>query len=120
MRLEPTRMLEEYSLFVIDEAHLVGDADRGWVLESALGFLHGATARSHHRIVLLSAALGNRAHVAAWMSLGGIPAQSFHHEWRGPRQAHALFGTWADWERDEVTRPRRRGGACPPPPPAAR
>ena len=46
LRLEPNRMLSEYSLFVIDEAHLVGDAERGWVLESALGFLHGATL--HH------------------------------------------------------------------------
>ena len=93
LRLEPARILEEYSLFVIDEAHLVGDAERGWVLESALGFLHGATARSHHRIILLSAALGNRVHVAAWMGVDGTPAQSFHHDWRGPRRAHALFGT---------------------------
>ena len=46
LRLEPNRMLSEYSLYVIDEAHLVGDAERGWVLESALGFLHGATL--HH------------------------------------------------------------------------
>ncbi len=109
LRLEPARMLEEYSLFVIDEAHLVGDQERGWVLESALGFLHEATARSHHRIVLLSAALGNRAHVAAWMGIDGTPAQSFHHDWRGPRRAHALFTTEADWEHDEVTRPTRKG-----------
>jgi hypothetical protein len=45
LRLEPARMLEEYSLFVIDEAHLVGDADRGWVLESALPPAEGM--RSH-------------------------------------------------------------------------
>jgi hypothetical protein len=110
MRLEPERMLQDYSLFVIDEAHLVGDADRGWVLESALGFLHGATMRSHHRIVLLSAALGNRAHVAAWMGVDGTPAQSFHHDWRGPRRAHALFGTDADRHKAEVMRPSRKGG----------
>ena len=73
LRLEPERMLGEYSLFVIDEAHLVGDAERGWVLESALGFLHGATLHHDHRIVLLSAALGNRAHVAAWMGVDGEP-----------------------------------------------
>ena len=46
LRLEPNRMLGEYSLFVIDEAHMVGDAERGWVLESALGFLHGAARTS--------------------------------------------------------------------------
>ena len=108
LRLEPARILEEYSLFVIDEAHLVGDADRGWVLESALGFLHGATAGLHHRIVLLSAALGNRAHVAAWMGIDGSPAQSFHHDWRGPRRAHAVVGTWADRAKAENIPPRRK------------
>jgi replicative superfamily II helicase len=61
LRLEPNRMLTEYSLYVIDEAHLVGDAERGWVLESALGFLHGATLTTNHRIVMLSAALGTPA-----------------------------------------------------------
>jgi hypothetical protein len=110
LRLEPARMLEEYSLFVIDEAHLVGDTQRGWVLESALGFLHAATAEKHHRIILLSAALGNRAHVAAWMSVDGAPAHSFHHDWRGPRRAHALFTTLADWEHDQITGSTRKGG----------
>jgi hypothetical protein len=66
--------------------------------------------RTHHRIILLSAALGNRAHVAAWMGVDGTPAQLFHHDWRGPRRAHALFGTWADLQQDEVMPPQRRGG----------
>lgn len=110
LRLEPDRMLSEYSLYVIDEAHLVGDAERGWVLESALGFLHGATYATNHRIVVLSAALGNRAHVAAWLGLDGQPAQLFHHDWRGPRRAHALFGTWADRDHAEPIPPRRKGG----------
>jgi hypothetical protein len=109
LRLEPSRMLEEYSLFVIDEAHLVGDAERGWVLESALGFLHGVTLHTNHRIVVLSAALGNRAHVAAWLGVDGAPAQLFHHDWRGPRRAHALFGTWVDWDKPESIPPKRRG-----------
>lgn len=109
LRTEPERVLRDYSLFVIDEAHLVGDADRGWVLESALGFLHAATLHQDHRIVLLSAALGNRTHVAAWMGANGTPAQSFHHEWRGPRRAHALFRTDADWDHAEIIEPRRRG-----------
>ena len=110
LRLEPNRMLSEYSLYVIDEAHLVGDAERGWVLESALGFLHGATFTTNHRIVVLSAALGNRAHVAAWLGVDGQPAQLFHHDWRGPRRAHALFGTWVNWDIDgELIPPTRRG-----------
>jgi hypothetical protein len=111
LRLEPNRMLSEYSLYVIDEAHLVGDAERGWVLESALGFLHGATLTTNHRIVVLSAALGNRAHVAAWLGIDDQPAQLFHHDWRGPRRAHALFGTSVDWNTEaEVIPPTRKGG----------
>jgi hypothetical protein len=111
LRLEPSRMLSEYSLYVIDEAHLVGDAERGWVLESALGFLHGATLTTNHRLVVLSAALGNRAHVAAWLGVDGEPAQLFHHDWRGPRRAHALFGTWVDWDLEgEPIPPARKGG----------
>jgi DEAD/DEAH box helicase len=111
LRLEPNRMLSEYSLYVIDEAHLIGDAERGWVLESALGFLHGATLTTNHRIVVLSAALGNRAHVAAWLGVNGESAQLFHHDWRGPRRAHALFGTWVDWDLEgEPIPPTRSGG----------
>lgn len=109
LRNEPERLLNDFSLFLIDEAHLLGDTERGWVLESALGFLHGATRTSHHRIILLSAALGNRAHVSAWLSLDGAPAETFHHDWRGPRRAHALFGTDADWDRAEITPPGPKG-----------
>jgi DEAD/DEAH box helicase len=98
LRNEPERMLQDFSLFLIDEAHLVGDAERGWVLESALGFLHEATLNSPHRIILLSAALGNRTHVGAWLSINGVPAQTFHHDWRGPRRAHALVGTSPAWQ----------------------
>ena len=111
LRLEPNRMLTEYSLYVIDEAHLVSDAERGWVLESALGFLHGATLTTNHRIVVLSAALGNRAHVAAWLGVEDEPAQVFHHDWRGPRRAHAVFGTWVDWNipGEPIPPTRKRG-----------
>ncbi|MEK7424784.1 MAG: DEAD/DEAH box helicase [Actinomycetota bacterium] len=102
LRNEPERVLRDFSLFVIDEAHLLGDADRGWVLESALSLLHEATLHSSHRIVLLSAALGNRAHICSWLSVGSTPAQAFHHEWRGPRRAHALLGTDAVWDNAEL------------------
>lgn len=110
LRNEPERVLADFSLFLIDEAHLVGDSDRGWVLESALGLLHAATLRTHHRVILLSAALGNRAHVSAWFSLNDTPAESFHHDWRGPRRAHAILGTTADWNSAAIELPTRRGG----------
>lgn len=108
LRNEPERVLSDFSLFLIDEAHLVGDSDRGWVIESALGLLHAATVGTHHRVILLSAALGNRAHVSTWFSLEGTPSESFHHDWRGPRRAHAVLGTKADWDRAEVKLPSRR------------
>jgi hypothetical protein len=58
IRQDPSRVLAEYNLFLIDEAQLVGDRSRGWVLEAAISFLHNRTLSSEHRIVLLSAALG--------------------------------------------------------------
>jgi hypothetical protein len=109
LRNEPERMLNDFSLFLIDEAHLLGDTERGWVIESALGFIHAATLTSHHRIILLSAALGNRAHVSGWLNVAGTPAATFHHDWRGPRRAHALFGTDPDWDSSEMTPPGPRG-----------
>lgn len=109
LRNEPERVLTDFSLFLIDEAHLVGDTDRGWVIESALGLLHAATLRTHHRVILLSAALGNRAHVSAWFSVDDTPAESFHHDWRGPRRAHAVLGTKADWDSAKIKPPSRRG-----------
>jgi hypothetical protein len=110
LRTEPAALLARYSLFVVDEAHLVGDAERGWVLESALSFLNEATTDTDHRIVVLSAALGNRSHVAAWLGAGPTPATTFHHDWRGPRRAHAVLGTSADWDhaRDDPPSGRRR------------
>lgn len=110
MRNEPSRMLDEFSLFLIDEAHLVGDRERGWTLESAVSFLHAATRDTQHRIILLSAALGNRVHFGAWLGHGGESATTFHHEWKGPRRAHALFGTEADWNAATLEQPSRRGG----------
>jgi hypothetical protein len=110
LRTEPERMLRDFSLFVIDEAHLVGDASRGWMFESALSFLHASTLGSHHRIALLSAALGNRTHIGSWLSDAGQPPLTFHHDWRGPRRAHALFGTDANWDEAVVVPPRTKSG----------
>jgi hypothetical protein len=110
LRNEPEEMLNTYSLYLVDEAHLVGDADRGWVLESALGLLHDATRTTHHRIVLLSAAIGNRDHVSSWLAVDGDDAVTFHDEWRGPRRAHALLSTKADWDNAELVERARSNG----------
>jgi len=65
------RVLNEVGLFIFDEVHNIGEPGRGWTLESDLAFLHQATAGSAHKIVLMSAAVGNRYHFVQWMKQGG-------------------------------------------------
>lgn len=85
-------MLDRFALFVIDEAHLVAERERGWRLEEALTLLHHVTETTTHRIVLVSAAMGAGAHVAAWLSTDRPPLIT-SDEWRGPRRLYALFTT---------------------------
>jgi hypothetical protein len=89
LRLEPERMLQEYSLFVIDEAHLVGDPERGWVLESALGSFtaqprahttesscylrHSGTVLTWRRGWVPTACQRNRSTMT-----GGVPGEPMH------------------------------------------
>ena len=101
LRSDPSELLKQYAMFVIDEAHLVGDAGRGWRLEETLSLLHYLTLHSHHRILVLSAALGNRSHVIQWMTAGGEEAVHRHTDWRGPRRLHAIYSTEADWDQRE-------------------
>lgn len=108
LRNDPTSVLAEFSLFVIDEAHLVGDRERGWVLESALSFLHQQTIDTPHRIILLSAALGNRNHFIAWMTPEDDEVTAFHSDWRGPRRAHAIYTTVTDDSAAHIEEPQRK------------
>ena len=57
-----------------------------------LSFLHWRTAETDHRLVLLSAAIGNRGQVMSWFdpSGNGVPYSS---DWRGPRRLHAIYVT---------------------------
>ena len=101
LRSDPFEVLDQYAMFVIDEAHLVGDPRRGWRLEETLSLLHYLTLRSHHRILVLSAALGNQSHVIQWMTAAGEETVHRHTDWRGPRRLHAIYSTEADWDRQE-------------------
>lgn len=60
LRSDPSEVLAQYAVFVIDEVHLVADPSRGWRLEETLSLLHHLTLDTHHRILLLSAALAVR------------------------------------------------------------
>jgi hypothetical protein len=102
LRDDPEYVLGRYGLFVFDEAHTVSDPGRGFALEWVLSFLHWRTKGQHQRIVLLSAALGNRAQVRAWVD----PADEgvlFESDWRGPRRLHAIFTTRIEWDKRSET-----------------
>src|SRR5690606_15194996 len=49
-------LLDEFGLFVLDEAHLVDDETRGWTFETTISRLHALTLHTDHRIFLISAA----------------------------------------------------------------
>ena len=103
LRRDPADVLDRYSLFVIDEAHLLAQPGRGFLLESLLTFL----TTTNNRVVLLSGVLGNAASLANWLS----PDEQetlYTSDWRGPRQLHALLYSQPDWGRKvETTRKSR-------------
>jgi len=101
MRSDPDELLARFSMFVIDEAHLVADDHRGWRLEETLSYLHYHTLNTAHRIVVLSAALGSQVHVAQWLDDGSLVQR--HDNWRGPRRLNAIYTTIPDWDRKVET-----------------
>ena len=105
LRSDPPGLLEEFGMFVIDEAHLVADTERGWRLEETLSLLHHVTKATHHRILALSAALGSQTHVVAWLDAGnGVIAR--HEDWRGPRRLAVIFTTRPDWDSETRQEPQ--------------
>ncbi|HML41259.1 MAG TPA: DEAD/DEAH box helicase [Bellilinea sp.] len=111
IRSNSQRLLEKFGLFIFDEVHLVGDKARGWILEEDLSFLHNATQNSHHRIILISAAIGNRNHFIQWINgpTQDLSPLEFHCDWRGPRRIHAVWTTEARWTDANIeTLPRGR------------
>lgn len=113
LRSDPEALLGEFGMFVVDEAHLVGDGGRGWKLEETISFLHHLTRATAHRLLVLSAALGNQVHVVAWLN-DGSNVVSKHETWRGPRRLNVVFSTEPDWDQEEqvpgegARQPRRR------------
>jgi len=96
LREDASAVLDRFGLFVFDEAHLIGERSRGFLLESILAFLHWRTRDTDHRIALLSAAMGNAGQLAAWLDVdGGV--RLLESDWRGPRRLHAIFSTEIDW-----------------------
>jgi hypothetical protein len=104
LRADPAHVLARYGLFVFDEAHMIGDRGRGFTLEGALTYLDWRTRDTGHRIVLMSAAIGNQATFQAWLS-SGTPVAPFHSEWRGPRRLSAAYTTRVDWDAERHDSP---------------
>lgn len=97
LRQDSSAVLERFGMFIFDEAQLLKEQGRGFVLESLIASLNLLTVDRDHRIVLISAALGNAGAIGQWLS----PAQAalvHQSEWRGPRRLHAVFNTRADWD----------------------
>ena len=103
LRADEQALLDEFGLFVLDEAHLVGDETRGWSFETTISRLHSLTADTDHRILLLSAALGGTASVQTWLGTTGAATTSTS-TWRGPRRLHATY-TYKQDEASTVVRP---------------
>ena len=107
LRSNPAALLHEYTMFVIDEAHLVAAPNRGWRLEETLSLIHHLTTNTEHRILMLSAAMGNRSHVIQWMTADDHEPLDHHDDWRGPRRLNVVYTNRAAW--DEATDEPPRG-----------
>lgn len=106
LRQSPQEVLSRFSLFIIDEAHLIAQSGgRGLLLEGLLSLLDASGAR----LMLLSGVMGNASSLAAWTSAGQGEVL-FTDEWRAPRRLHVLMAT----DKIEASRavvPGRRGAA---------
>lgn len=96
LRHDPSEVIDRFGLFIIDEAQLLKESRRGFLLESVITLLQLLTRESSHKIILISAAMGNVGGIAKWLS-SGDEAMKHESEWRGPRRLHAAFTTEANW-----------------------
>ena len=108
LRYRPKETLENFKLFIIDEAHLIAEESRGLALESTLSLLQVLTKDSEHRIILMSSSLGDGGHVVDWMGVAGSN-RTFHSEWRGPRRLYGLYSLERSEEDPEIIEHTYRG-----------
>ena len=101
LRHDPQAVLDRFGMFIFDEAQHLKETGRGFTLESVIALLDHLSRDTDHKIVLISAAMGNAGTIAHWLSPDG---QALRHEsqWRGPRRLHAAFTTRAHWHQTQV------------------
>jgi len=96
LRRDPAGVLDRFSMFLIDEAHLLAQPGRGFLLESLLAVLSTTDAR----LVLLSGVMGNAQQVATWLDNADADVL-FSSAWRGPRRFHALLYSHVVWDSEQ-------------------
>jgi hypothetical protein len=96
LRHNADAVLNRFRLFVFDEVQLLAEPQRGFTLETLLAFLHWRTRTTNHRLVLLSASVGNRGQLMSWLDPDSTGVL-FSSPWRGPRRLHAVFTTRIRW-----------------------
>lgn len=101
LRHDPEGTLARFSMFVIDEAQLIAQNQRGFLLESILSILKTSEAR----LILLSGVMGNGDQVASWLD-SSHEGVLFSSTWRGPRQIHSIFYSDIDWKTARDLRSR--------------
>ena len=101
LRHDALGVLERFGLFIFDEAQLIKESGRGFILESTISLLDTLTKQTSHKIVLISAAMGNAGAIAQWLSPDGESLR-YESKWRGPRRLHAVFTTAAHWPTTTV------------------
>lgn len=108
LRHDPSAVLERFGMFIFDEAQHLKETGRGFTLESVIALLDYLSRETDHKIVLISAAMGNAGAIAQWISPDG-QALLYESQWRGPRRLHAAFTTKAHWDKTIVEKlPRAR------------
>jgi hypothetical protein len=86
LRQTPDDVLSRFSLFIIDEAHMIAQqGGRGLLLEGLLTVLDASGAR----LMLLSGVMGNAASLATWTA-AGESSVLFTDEWRAPPSTRCL------------------------------
>lgn len=85
---------------VFDEAHLVGDEDRGGALEAAV--MRFTAENTNARIIFLSATMGNAMELAKWVkNLNGKPTKCITSSWR-PTKVKTEYHIVADYDEKVV------------------
>lgn len=97
LRHDASAVMDRFGMFIFDEAQLLKEPGRGFTLESTIALLDHLSKDTDHKIILISAAMGNVGAIAQWLSPSG-EALCHESDWRGPRRLHAVFTTKAHWD----------------------